>query len=165
MSFQPTIKLASSVLLVFGFIAVLVAKQNTQPESNFKYLTKQLENFLNYAADFNSFAGSHTTDALEFEVPDHLSALANLNAERLRATLMVVGFYENTACEKDRLLAKSVLKNQLDYHLKQLKGDIEAVNSQVAYTKLPAISQTAIHMKDNLRDLSAKLDSIQASLE
>jgi hypothetical protein len=148
--------------------SVAKEKQTAQPKSNGQYLYEIGKRFLDYEDDFLTFAKSHKDEEIEFEILSDLRAIADMNQERLDAAAALAALfntYENMSCEKDRVFVKSHLIIQLLHDAKNLDFDVKSVNNDHSHTKLPAVAQTAARMKDDLRDVRAKFDALQASLK
>jgi hypothetical protein len=60
---------------------------------------------------------------------------------------------------------KRHIKIRFHGYLPALDRNIDYVNKLVSRTKIPAVSQTGLRMKDDLRNLKAKLSAMQASYE
>jgi hypothetical protein len=164
---QPTFRLIKLVALAFALGAVVIGgsvAQKVQPQSNWEYLHDAGQRFLDYAKDFNSFAESHEGDN-EYDTAAKLGDIASQNVDQLSAIAELVDIYDDAYCEKDRSLVKRHVKLGLADYLRMLDLHIDYANKLVSRTKLPAVSQTGLRMKDDLRNLKAKLSAMQASFE
>ena len=149
--------LAIPILTAIGGIPV--AKQIEQPQLSELYLKEKQQVFIDYSKDFISFAKAHQAEGLEFQIPFDLATIADMNRERIGAAEVLLDIYENMTCEKDRVFVNSQLKQQFLYDVQGIDLDIKSVNVSLSHTTLPGVSQTAIRMKDDLREVRAKLDA------
>lgn len=156
----------SLIVLAFMFIGgAPVAGQTTDSRTNWQYLTEKMHLLRDYHKDFLAFARSLTNEGAEYEILNDLEAVADINEERLDTARILIHVYEDMSCKNDRLVVKDVLKEQLRHYVKLIDLDIDVVNDRLSRTTRPAVSQTAIRMKDDLRDVRAKLDTLRTSLE
>jgi len=73
--------------------------------------------------------------------------------------------YNKIACEQDREMMKGILQKRLAFYSHVLDLNIKDLSQHLAFTKLPAVSQTVIRAQDRMRsakrDMQSVLDAIQ----
>jgi hypothetical protein len=153
--------LGRSLLIVLGIVfGSSAVGRSSKPQSDVDFLAGQQKRFANYQHDFVDFSRTQT-GTIEFELLTDLGYVASVNAERTDSIRTLIEIYGATTCKPDQSMVQAHLKDQLDYYLKITDFDLRSINSDLANTRLPAISQTAINMKNDLRDLRTKFAAIK----
>jgi len=147
------------------FVALLSPTSNGQIDSNYDYFLAKQKRFNSFEKDFVSFAKAHMGDSLEYQIAEGFQVVAALSQERMNAARMLTDINDNLVCPADRELVRVHLRRLLDSDISLISLDIESMNNGLSYTRFPAISQTAIQMKDELREVKSRLETVRKSLD
>ena len=151
-----------SILLTFGSILIAsVLGRPADSDSDIKVLTDKAQRFATYSQDFADFSKTQVGD-LEYIVLKDLEDVAGSNAERIDSIKTLVQVYRESTCKPDQLMVRVHLRGQLEYYLQLIDIDVKAINGDLSHTKLPAVSQTAISMKGDLREVRSRFEAIKA---
>jgi hypothetical protein len=101
----------------------------------------------------------------DFQVAMELDHKLSDGAMQLDATLLFLGLYRHMGCDADRVLAKSVLENRLDYYSGLLSAMADQVTGYMPLTNSVALAQEAQKSRDALRLARNTLDAISPSLK
>lgn len=154
-----------SILFTFGFIlAASVLGRPTDSDSDVKFLTAKGQRLATYNRDFADFSKTQTDspNSLEYEILKDLEDVASANAERIDSIKTLVEIYKESSCKPDQLMVRFHLRDQLEYYLRLIDIDVNSINNDLPHTRLPAVSQTAISMKDDLREVRSRFETIKA---
>ena len=105
-----------------------------------------------------SFRGFDADNALAID------RSAEVGVANLDATYWFVAMYNRMQCDEDRNVAKIVLQNRLGFYAHLLDLAVDQTNGYLALTRVPAVAQQGLRIRDELRDAKVKLDEIAASL-
>lgn len=141
------------------------ASPQSKPRTSWQLLNTKVKLFNDYARDFIEFAKSQHRNTLEYEICFGLQNVAERAADHADSASTSLEIYGNVSCTSDRAKIQPVVRAQLSYYVKQLDSEVSEVNSDLSDTKIPAVATTGIRLKDDLRDLKAILNSLQASME
>ena len=101
----------------------------------------------------------------DFEAASQMDVKAQMAAMELDAALWFVGIYNNMQCVPDREIAKSALKYRLGFYSYLLGLEADQVAGELAFANSPAVVQTGMRVKDELRAAKSKLDEIVSSAQ
>lgn len=141
-----------------------LAGQNTdsQSRSDIRDLAAKKTALFKDSSDLTAMANSLQGD--EGAVVERLSTKHELTVMAIDATIGFYSVYEQMQCEADRATARAVLKNRLGLYSELIDGEADFVTRSLPMTKLPAIAQAGLQLRDDLRAAKGKLDAIAASL-
>lgn len=101
----------------------------------------------------------------DFQVAMELDHKLSDGAMELDVTLLFLGLYRRMQCDPDRVLAKGVLENRLDYYSQLLGAMADQVTGYMPLTNSVALVQEAQKSRDELRSAKNTLDAIALSLK
>ena len=133
------------------------------PKDRLKALADLEHRFTYFEKDFLDFAAA-TNDGLEHELALNLNGIAQLIAQRTEAVEILYFLYTNAHCDDDKLSVSNFLKIMVNEDAESMEVEIRGVDVNLAHTKIPAVSQTALNMKNEMRSLKANLEAISAEL-
>jgi hypothetical protein len=147
-------------VLLAAFPKRLGGQAGTLPSHDLSALEKT---FSTYSKDFQALEGPLRGDELlEVEFLDDVATTAE---DRLHAANAMLEMYNSVSCRPDREKVKAILKEQLDYYSWQMGNEADRSAGSLQFAKMPAVAQTGLKMKDDLRAAKSKLDEIAASLK
>lgn len=135
---------------------------NLRSQSSPHDLNAQMKVFESYSKDFRAM--QQPSHGEELEVLLFLDQVATIAEERLYAANAALHMYDGISCNPDRLKAKGILKEQLEYYSWAFDSEVTRTTGSLTFVKVPAAAQAGLRMKDDLRATKEKLDSIAASL-
>jgi hypothetical protein len=171
-------RLPSSISVVLILVTVLVsftvgARPSTgtgvitqaKPSVVSEPLSPMLKRFGEYQHDFADMARTVEAPSLEYDIETSLDEIADHAGDYANSISILLSIYENLSCENDKRMTGIVIRQQLSLYIKQVDGLITETNINLPHTKTPAVSTTAINMKNDLRNLKDFLGSLQNSLQ
>ncbi len=126
-------------------------------------LATRKENLLTQSGDLDSLAKS--LNGFDFNNATTIVDHAQQGAMYLDATYWFVGTYYVMQCDRDRYLAKVVLQDRLGFYAHMLDLALDQTNGNLGLTRVPAVAQQGLRIRDELRAAKVKLDEIAASLK
>lgn len=148
-------------LPALGFILVTsVLARPIDSNGDAKFLTDKEQRFATYNRDFADFIKAHINDS-EFAIVNDLRQTAGVNVERIESIKTLMEIYEESACKPDQSMVRVHLRDQLKFYLGLIDLDVKTINIDLSHTELPAVSQTAINMKDDLREVKSRFEDIR----
>ena len=154
-----------SILLMFASILIAsVLARSADSDADVKFLADKAQRFAAHQQDFADFMKSQVNESnnLEYIILKDLSDIASTNSERIDSIKTLVEIYKESTCKSDQLMVRVHLRYQLEQDLGLIDIDVKAVNADLSHTKLPAVSQTAINMKEDLREVRSRFEAIKA---
>jgi hypothetical protein len=144
---------------------VCLGGQNTdsQSQSDIRDLAAKKTALLKDSSDLTAMAES--LQGAEQETALRINDGTILAVAELDATIGFYSVYEKMQCEADRAIAKAALKNRLGLYSHVLNFEADHLTHYLPMTKLPAVAQAGLQLRDDLRAAKSKLDAIAASLE
>ena len=76
------------------------------------------------------------------------------------AAIWFTALYIGIGCEKDKEKARVALDNRLKFYSHTLDLNSDTVSHQLAFTRLPAVSQLAIKAEDRMRNAKREMQAI-----
>jgi hypothetical protein len=146
------------------FLVAGVASAQSKPQWSAESLTPKIKILMNYERDMLEVAEAHKGSP-EFENAMNLVVAASTTGDYLDAARTLLRVYDNVSCDRDRARIQPLLKAQLSYYAKQTDVEIRRVNLALSYTNAQGIAATAVRMKDDMRDVKAKFEALEASLK
>jgi hypothetical protein len=149
-------------LLVMSLLSVFVCSSFGQAQQDDSaFLTEKEHRLDNYQKDFLNFAKyNDNAPHLEYEIAMDLRAIAYHNSDRVYLAHTLFHIFSGSQCTKDHALAQFFMRTRFEYLSREIEYDLKSVDSDLANTRVPAISQTAINMKNDLRELQEKLEAL-----
>ena len=83
----------------------------------------------------------------------------------LDAAIWFLDIYNSMQCAPDREIAKTALKNRLGFYSYLLGLEADQIAAHLAFVNSPAVVQSGMRVKDELRAAKSKLDEIVSSVE
>ncbi len=150
---------------VVALVVLAVLSAQSKPQSDADYLAAKARLFNNYAQDFLDFSKAHTNNIDEYEISLDLLVTAQAVADYLDATSTLLTVYDDISCDSDRVRVRPLIRTQLAAYAAQIGRNISRVNLNLSYTKIQGVAVTAGRMKEDMREVKDKLDSLRASLK
>jgi hypothetical protein len=158
-------------LLVFGVAAGAPgslggrASAQSSPTPTLASLTPFQKRFTDYQQDFLQMSKAGPAPSVEYDIETDLANIAGQALDYIDSTTALVFIYENLSCENDKAMTRAIARPQISTYVKMVAALANEANTNLSYTKVPAVSTTAINMKADLRSLRDSLDSLQRSME
>ena len=132
----------------------------TQGQSSDSHrLTVASKKFLEHAHDFRVFMESTMDNQLEFDTSDQFRVAASDAVGALGRSSDVLFLYGYIP-DPPTHVTEFVTEN-LELNVAEIQNAVVSVNSMLPFTDLPGISQSAITLRDDLRDAAKLLKSIK----
>ena len=161
--------LSSSVAAVMAALPVgKMQAPSGRPDikSKLDSLRKMVLRFNDYLGDFGTYGSSALSPANNDMVIEltfgNVAWRASLCAG---AAYSILKIYDSVSCEADRSKIRPTVEASLTSYAKALDEYTTTINKFVPDTNTSAIVTTALHMKDDLREAKALLESLESSLE
>lgn len=136
---------------------------DSPPSPNERYIAARKKALTNDSADMEEMAKS--LRGTEMEAALELDQKAGQGVLELDAVLWFFAVYDNMQCEPDREVAKAALNNRLGFYSHLLDLEANQAAGQLAFTKIPAVAQAGLRIKDDLRAAKNEIDEMAASLK
>jgi hypothetical protein len=157
---RPLLAFGIVVLTSFFFVGEMADSQVAVGKHD---LGGAINAFSNYTHDFQ--AATKTVKGEEVLTTSFLENVSVIIEERLTSLKYTLQIYDTISSKTDRDKVRSLVKEQLALNTYLINYDTERVGGMLSFVKVPAIAQTGLKMKDDMRAAKAKLDSIIDSLE
>ncbi len=147
-------------------LVVGVASAQSKPSGE-ESLYPKIQTFLNYQRDLNALVETQKNN-YNF---DELRHLINLQQEAvstmtyLDAAQALLDVYDMVSCAPDRAKIRPMVKLQLSIYRRLMDSEMKQVNVVLSATHAQATAATATRMKDDMRDVKARFEAIEASLK
>lgn len=155
-------RLTFGILFLTGFF-LAGGMADSQVVANKHDLTPEISAFSDYTHDFQ--AATKTVQGAEVVTTSVLENISVIVEERLTSLKYTLQIYDMISSKTDREKVKSLVKEQLTLNAYLINYDTDRLAGMLSLVKVPAIAQTGLKMKDDMRTAKAKLDSITDSLE
>jgi hypothetical protein len=152
-----------SLIMVFILPATSLFSESFTKQSDEDFLKKESDRFSNYAEDFTQFGKSQLSESnySEGETASRLLTVATLTNHYSHASWVLLAIYKRLCCNTDRANMKPVIKGELNFYAGQVGIYIDWVNNEISYTKVPAIAVSGTKMKEDMREIKSRLESIE----
>lgn len=115
----------------------------------------------NYRQDFLDLAKPRNNEFGGAASAKELAEVTLRVDEYLNSTWTLVYIYSNLSCEPDKAMVRSVAKTQVSYYVKTIEIEVRMVNGSLSSTKTHAIAMSGTQLKDDLREIIARLEAIK----
>jgi hypothetical protein len=163
--------LAAVILGAVLFIALpkrLGGQANSRPQNYASFpdegdLEAKKNTLLSESTDLEAMAKS--LKGPDFEAEMQVDTKAQHGVMELDAAVWFLDIYNNMQCAPDREIAKTALKNRLGFYSYLLGLEADQVAANLAFANSPAVVQSGMRVKDELRAAKGKLDEIVSSVQ
>jgi hypothetical protein len=145
------------------FAALPVRPSELRAAVSSRNLSALEKTFANYSKDFRALEKDQ--QGVEFWEIEFLDGVAATAEDRLHAASAMLEMYRIISCGPDREKATPILKDQLAYYAWQMGNESDRSAGSLQFTKMPAVAQMGLKMKDDLRAAQSQLEEIGASLK
>jgi hypothetical protein len=132
--------------------------QNSASSPDERDLAAKKNTLLSESTDLEAMAKS--LKGPDFEAALEVDTKAQHGVMELDAAIWFLDLYNNMQCAQDREIAKTALKNRLGFYSYLLGLEADQVAGHLAFANSPAIVQSGMRVKDELRGAKGKLDEI-----
>ena len=161
-----------AVVIIGAVLFVALPKRlggqaNSRPQNYASFpdevdLAAKKNTLLNESTDLEAMAKSLKSPDLEAAL--ELDTKAQNGVMELDAAIWFLDIYNHMQCAPDREIAKTALKNRLGFYSYLLGLEADQVAARLAFANSPAVVQSGMRVKDELRAAKAKLDEIISSV-
>lgn len=161
------VSLVALLAVVFAAFPASLDGQNvnSQVSLDVNDLVAKRAALVNDSDDFGKMLQSLGTSSPNFWLESQIDDYANTGTVLIADAIWFLGVYEKMQCEPDRITAKGVLKNRLDFYSNALGVQATVIVNSLTYEKSPAMTQAGFRIRDDLRAAKDKMDAINASLK
>jgi hypothetical protein len=157
---RPMLAFGIVVLTCFFFVGEMADSQVAAGKHD---LSAAINAFSDYTHDLQ--AATKTVQGEEVLTTSFLENVSVIIEERPTSLKYTLQIYDTISSKTDRDKVRSLVKEQLALNTYLINYDTDRVAGMLSFVKVPAIAQTGLKMKDDMRAAKAKLDSITDSLE
>lgn len=150
--------LCIAVLLVTATVA---SAQQSKQNADLDYIEVKQKRLNEYQRDFLDFSTSHKRDIEERGLLLQLAGVASTAQTYLDSIWNLVYINNNLSCKSDKAMVASLAEFQIKHYIKTLALEISTVNNNISFTKIPAVATSGTQLKDDLREIIAKLEAIK----
>jgi hypothetical protein len=158
------------ILGVVLFVALpkrLGGQANSRPQNYASFpderdLAARKNTLLSESTDLQAMAKSLKSP--DFDAALEVDTKAQHAVMELDAAIWFLDTYNNMQCVQDREIAKIALKNRLEFYSYLLGLEADQVAGHLAFANSPAVVQSGMRVKDELRAAKGKLDEIVSAV-
>ena len=158
---NKTILKAALCVAALMMAALPVYAQQTKPDSDVDYIEAKMKRVWNHRRDLFEFAGSNKRDIVEVNIALELVEIADAAHDNLDIIKTFIFIRNKMSCKNDKDVVEAMAQLQIDYYALQMGPKIDLVNLNLSRTKVPAIAVTGTQLKDDLREIKDRLQSIK----
>jgi hypothetical protein len=122
----------------------------------------QIKAFGDYIHDFQAM--EKTVQGEQFEAITFLEDVASKVDERVEAITYTLRIYDKISLSERRKV-QDVVREQLKLNTSLIRYDSERITGMLPLVRLPAVAQIGLKMRDDMRSLAQRLETVASSLD